>query len=190
MTFFELQKTCRTYRKFEQRQIPDDVFTGMLECARTSSCAGNLQNLRYYLVKSQDTVEAVQPYLRWAAYLPPEQGYPEENEQPVAFIAITKKGRAGSYSDVDAGISAKAIVSCAWDDGVGSCIMAGFKSKEIKELLSIPDDEVLLLVIALGYPLHKSSVTKMKDGDVKYYIDDDGNYCVPKRDFNDIVKIF
>ncbi|MGP1369218.1 MAG: hypothetical protein ACTTKX_08175 [Treponema sp.] len=38
----------------------------MLECARTSSCAGNLQNLRYYLVKSQDTVEAVQPYLRWA----------------------------------------------------------------------------------------------------------------------------
>ena len=68
--------------------------------------------------------------------------------------------------------------------------MAGFKSKEIKELLSIPDDEVLILVIALGYPLHKSSVTKMKDGDVKYYIDDDGNYCVPKRDFNDIVKIF
>ena len=45
----------------------------------------------------------------------------------------------------------------------------------------------LLVVVAFGYPTHKSHLVAMQDGDVKYYLDDARDYCVPKRPMEEIL---
>ena len=46
MAVLELMKTRRTYRRFEQRPIPPEVVSDMLEAARFASSAANLQPLK------------------------------------------------------------------------------------------------------------------------------------------------
>ncbi len=60
---------------------------------------------------------------------------------------------------------------------------------KIAALLDIPEEDQLRLVIAIGKPAHKSTIVEMKDDDFTYYVDDDYNFYVPKRSFNDIVKV-
>lgn len=59
----------------------------------------------------------------------------------------------------------------------------------IRELLSVPGEDQIRLVVALGKPAHSSVVVPVpEDGDLKYYVDEDRNYYVPKRAFDDVVR--
>ena len=42
-------------------------------------------------------------------------------------------------------------------------------------------------VVAFGYPTHKSHLVAMQNGNVKYYLDDARDYCVPKRPMEEIL---
>lgn len=121
MTLSELYVGCRTYRRFEQRPLPDGLLRAVLENARIASTGANAQTLRFIAVQSSALVAQMQPLVRWAAYLPKEIGTPAEGERPVAFVVIVKKAGSGAFADVDVGIAANTIATTAWEAGVGSC---------------------------------------------------------------------
>ena len=52
---------------------------------------------------------------------------------------------------MDLGIAASYITLAAEDEGIGSCILGWFDEKRIKELVSIPQNKRLMLIISLGY---------------------------------------
>lgn len=188
MDLNELMKGCRTYRRFLQEPVGDDIIRECLENARTASSAANRQPLYYYAVTSEEKVKAMQPLVKWAASLPPELGTPKPEEQPTAFIVMVKHANANPFSDVDVGIAAHTIALTAWSHGVGSCMMGAINIPEIRKLFSIPEEDQIRLVISLGKPSHTSTVVPLKPGeDPKYYLDEDRNYYVPKRAFEDVV---
>ena len=57
MELMELLKLRRTYRRFKQEPISDEIIDEMLTAARYASSAANLQPLSYVVVKSQETYE-------------------------------------------------------------------------------------------------------------------------------------
>ena len=188
MELNELMKGCRTYRRFLQEPVGEDIIRECLESARTASSAANRQPLYYYAVTSEENVKKMQPLVKWAASLPPELGTPKENEQPTAFIVIVKKANANPFSDVDVGIASHAIALTAWSHGVGSCLMGAINIPDIRKLFSVPEEDQIRLVISLGKPSHISTIVPVpEDGDLKYFLDEDHNYCVPKRSFDDVV---
>ena len=85
----ELLKTRRTYRRFEQKAIDQEIIDEILLAARYASSAANRQPLSYIVIKDADKVAEVFRYTKWAGALPPEQGQPKENERPVLFIVIS-----------------------------------------------------------------------------------------------------
>ena len=56
MSVLNLMKTRRTYRRFEQRPVPDEVISEILEAARLSSSAANLQPLKYLVIRTPELV--------------------------------------------------------------------------------------------------------------------------------------
>lgn len=42
-------------------------------------------------------------------------------------------------------------------------------------------------MVALGYPTHASKLVEMQDGSVKYYLDENRGYCVPKRSMDEVL---
>ena len=187
MDMMEFLRSRRTYRRFAQRAVPHEILTEAVDAARMASCGANRQTVRYIVVESADAVAAVQPLVHWAAYLPPEQGTPKADELPTAFIAVLQDDNLPGASDVDVGLALGSLTAAAWVHGVGSCIMGAIDRPALKELLALPEGVRLCYMVALGYPTHESHLVEMQDGSVKYYLDADRNYCVPKRGMDEVL---
>lgn len=90
MHAMELLTTRRTYRRFAQKAVPQDVVNDIVQAVRLSSCGANRQAVRLVLVQSPEMVAKVQPLVKWAAYLPPEQGNPKADELPTFYAAVVQ----------------------------------------------------------------------------------------------------
>ena len=126
------------------------------------------------------------PPLSWAGYLP--DYHPSEGEMPGAYIVILVDEKISRTPNHDAGIAAMSISMVAYDEGLGSCILGAVDREKVRELLKVPGGLAIALVVALGYPAENPVVDRMKDGDIKYWLDENGVLHVPKRDLKDITK--
>lgn len=153
----ELYDGCRSYRRFKQKKIPEEILEELVETARKRSSGMNAQPLRYIVVKSPEKVSMIQPYIHWAAKLPKEIGTPRENELPTAFIIVLTPVKTNSITNIDTGIVLDTMTITAWQHGVGSCIINAVDREDLKEIISISDDLIIGSVLALGYPLNKST---------------------------------
>ena len=187
MDIMEFLRSRRTYRRFTQRPIDPAILREAVDAARIASCGANRQTVKYILLQSPQAVADVQGLVHWAAYLPPEQGTPKADEQPTAFIAVLQDSRLPGASDVDIGLALGSLTAAAWAHGVGSCIMGAIDRPALTSYLSLPEGVQLRYMVALGYPAHESHIVEMQNGSVKYSLDQDRNYCVPKRSMDEIL---
>ncbi len=189
MNAMELLTTRRTYRRFAQKAVPQDVVNDIVEAVRLSSCGANRQAVRLVMVQSPAMVAKVQPLVRWAAYLPPEQGTPKADELPTLYAAVLQDTSIPGDLATDTGIALANMTLAAWDKGVGSCIMGAINKPALTELLGIQAPQQLAFMVAFGYPTHKAHIVPMTgQTGVKYYLDDARDYCVPKRSAEEIAR--
>ena len=185
----ELLASRRTYRRFEQRQVSQEIIDEILTAARLASSAANKQPLSYIVVKDADKVKKVFEQTRWAGYLAPEIGQPKEDEEPVLFIAVVQNLNINRDSDTDAGLAISNMTLAAWNHGVGSCIIGACNKEKLSEMFGLNEEQKLHTVVAFGYPTHESSIVDVEaDGDIKYYVDEKKDYFVPKRKLEDVVR--
>ena len=187
----ELMKTRRTYRRFQQREIDQSIVDEIMKSAVMASSAANRQPLSYIIIQGKNKVEQVFEHTRWAAALPPEQGQPKEGEHPVLFIAVVENLDINPDCDTDAGLAISNMTLAAWNHGVGSCIIGACNKAKLAELFGLTENQKLHTVVAFGYPSVKSYLVGAEKGeDLKYYLDDNRDYVVPKRKLADVVTYF
>jgi len=141
------------------------------------------------IVNDDDLLRKIFKITTWAARLPTY--FPSGGEMPRAYVVILADKEieplGGSHTAYDAGIASMSISMTALDEGLGSCILASVKEKELKEILNIPEHLRLELVVSLGYPAENPVVDEVKNGKIGYWLDDGGVLHVPKRDLKDII---
>lgn len=185
----KLLETRRTYRRFEQREISQEIIDEILVAARLSSSAANRQPLKYVVINKAADVAEVFSHTKWAGYLPPELGQPKEDEKPVLFIGVVQDLNISRDSDTDAGLAISNMTLAAWNHGVGSCIIGACNKPALSEMFGLAENEKLHTVVAFGYPTHTSRIEDTKSADdIKYYMDETRNYVVPKRKLEDVVR--
>lgn len=186
MTMTELALACRSYRRFTQEAVPEALLALMVENARISNSGMNAQPVRYAVVRDPALVAAMQPLVHFAAILPDGAGKPRAGEEPTAFIVICEEGRS-AWTDIDIGIAARTMTLTACEGGFGSCMLANVDFPKVKELLALPEAWKPRLVLALGVPDHASCIVPVgEDGDVRYFINEDRDYFVPKRSGDEV----
>lgn len=189
MELMELLKTRRTYRRFKQKPVPDEVLEDMLNAARYASSAANKQPISYVVVREPEKVKEVFALTKWAGYFPNDAGRPKEGEEPVLFIGIVENlDISKNYADTDAGLAISNLTLAAWSHGVGSCIIGACNKPKLSEMFGLTEEQHLHTVVAFGYPSHESHIEDVKDGEIKYYLDEKEDYVVPKKKVEDLVK--
>ena len=189
MDIMELLKTRRTYRRFAQKPISDEILADMLNAARYASSAANKQPISYVVVRTPEKVKEVFDLTKWAGYFPNDAGRPKAGEEPVLFIGIVENlDISKNYADTDAGLAISNLTLEAWSHGVGSCMIGACNKPKLSEMFGLTENQQLHTVVAFGYPSHKSYIEDVKDGEIKYYLDENQDYVVPKRKLEDIVK--
>ena len=183
----QLIEKNRSFRRFDfERKIPEEVLVSLVDAARMSQSAANLQPLCYITIGSEKMVMEVHRHMRWAGYLPDWNG-PKDAERPVAYIIVLGDREVKqTYQEVDAGLAIQNMCLCAAAEGIGSCIIGNLDKKLLIELLGIPEQYEIIYAVAFGYPVEKVQMVPFS-GDVKYYRDKDQNHFVPKRLLKDVL---
>lgn len=183
-----LLESRRTYRRFdESRKISDEVVADMMYACRIASSAMNSQPFKYIYVRTPDTVNRIFELTSWGAALPNGAGRPREGERPVMFVVVLSAAQwQTKFTEFDAGLAVSNMTLAAWSHGVGSCILGSARIEKLSELLDVGEGLEIRQVIGFGYPTHTSRIED-SDGTVKYRLDEQGNYVVPKRTAKDTV---
>ena len=184
----ELVLKNRSYRRFHQEvAINLDTLRDLVDLARLSASAANLQPLKYVLSFEPQKNAAVFQHLAWAGYLKDWPG-PAEGERPSAYIVILGDKDISQSAGCDHGIAAQSILLGATERGLGGCMVASVNRDRLRQALGIPSRYNILLVLALGKPRETVVVETMgSDGDTKYWRDTENVHHVPKRSLDDII---
>jgi nitroreductase len=187
MNLKELIVKNRSYRRFdESHRIESKVFESLIELARFSASGANRQPLKYLYFNTEKECEKLFPYLAWAGYLTDWPG-PDKGERPAGYIVILGDKTITDIFGIDHGIAAQSILLGATEAGLGGCIIASIKREELGNEFSIPDNLEILLVLAIGKPVENVIIEDIKNGDVKYWRDQNKNHHVPKRSLNELI---
>ena len=191
MNLENLLEWRRSYRKFdESRLISKNDIDEILNSIKFASCANNRQYLRFISVENKNKVLEIFDNTKWAASLKNNMGRPKEGERPVYFIAIlSDDDKKLRFNGIDEGLVISNLTLAAAEKGIGSCIIGSVNDKKMREILNYEDNYSCEVVIAFGYPKVKSTIKEIDlEEDQSYYLDEDGNYLVPKYKINDIVR--
>lgn len=184
--FEDLIRKNRSCRRFlESEEISRDTLRGLVNLARLSASAANLQPLKYVLVTEPKRKYLVFQCLSWAGYLKDWPG-PAEGQRPSAYIIVLGDTEITRNFGCDHGIAAQSILLGAVEKGLGGCIVGSIDRDRLREGLDIPPRHEILLAIALGRPGEKVVIEEAK-GDIKYWRDGKGVHHVPKRPLEEII---
>ncbi len=147
MEFSEVIRERYSCKKFDGRPVEEAQLRAILEAGRLAPTAKNLQEQRVYVVRSAEglaKIDEITPCRYGAA--------------TVLAVAFNSKnvfaypGGARDSGIEDATIVATHMLLAAKNAGVESCWLNFFDPEKAKELLGLPEDEEVLMLMDLGYP--------------------------------------
>ena len=183
----ELITRNRSYRRFDEAvKISSEQITKWIDLARLSASGRNAQPLKYAIVTKTEMCAKIFPFLGWAGYLTSWKG-PAEGERPVAYVAIIKDCNIADNHHCDDGIAMQSILLGAVEDGFGGCMIGSVNKVKVAKLLGLDKNLELLYIVALGKPAEEVVIEEAKDGNIKYWCDENEVHHVPKRPIDEIV---
>ena len=136
--------SCRAY---QDKSIEQDKLESILEAARLAPSAKNTQDWRFVVVTDRDTKSRVAG----------TTNRPEVFEKAGAIIAACSNSdevmRCGqAIGPIDVAIALEHICLQAADLGLGTCWIGSFDADKVRQILAIPDNIIIVELMALGYP--------------------------------------
>ena len=175
MDFSELIEARRSVRKYAKSEISSKELETVVEEALNAPSWKNSETTRYYAASSEAARKRM-----WDEALP---GFNTASSSNAALVAVTfVPGESGYINDApsdqlgdmwgayDCGLASSYFILAAKNHGWDSLIMGIRNEKKVREILSIPEKEILLSVIAVG----KSAQKYMK---------------VPRKSVSEVLKI-
>ena len=146
MEFKEVVKARYSCKKFDPRQVEKEKLDAILEAGRLAPTAKNLQEQHIYVVQSPEVLAKID------SITPCRYGAP--TVLVVAFDknnVFTYPGGKRDSGVEDATIVATHLILAAADEGVDSCWINFLDPEKLAEVLGLPENEEVLMVLDLGY---------------------------------------
>ena len=169
MEFKEIVKNRYSCKKFVNKEVEESKLTAILEAGRLAPTAKNLQEQKIYVLRSQEALAKIDEATpcRYSAPVVIAVAFDKNN----VFVYPGEKRNSGIE---DATIVATHMLLAAEDAGVNSCWINFFNPDKLAEILNLPKDEEILMLLDLGYaadgagPLPNHSMRRPLEETVKY----------------------
>ena len=146
MEFKEVIKARYSCKKYSDRQVEKEKLDAILNAGRLAPTAKNLQEQHIYVLQSQEALAKINAVTRCR--------YGAPTVLVVAFDknnVFTYPGGKRDSGIEDATIVATHMILAAADEGVDSCWINFLDPNKLAEVLGLPDNEEVLMVMDLGY---------------------------------------
>lgn len=158
MDFLELCEKRYSCRKYLDKSVEREKIERCLEASRLAPSAVNAQPWSFIVVDdpelkervAKETFDAVASFNKFTLAAPALVVVVNENPVMTSFLGRFTQGR--DYSLMDAGIVSSHFCLKATEEELGTCILGYFNEKNVKQILKIPGNKSVSLIIAVGYP--------------------------------------
>ena len=186
MALYDLIISRRTIRQFRRTPVGREVLEKIVNAARLSPSAANLQPLEFVAVDEEGVCQGIFPCLRWAAYIAP-RGNPRPGQEPAAYVVVlVNQDIRKDMFEYDVGAAVENMILAALEVGIGACWLISIEREKIADLLHVPGGFRVDSVLALGYPAEQP-LTEEFGVSAKYWKDESGVLHVPKRSLDKIL---
>lgn len=158
MELQDVMEKRRSIRKYQKKEVAKELIEQIIEAAILAPTWKNSQTGRYHVITSQEMLEKV----KWEGLA----RFNGENveDAPVLIVETFVKNRSGfektgepsnelgnGWGCYDLGLQTMNLLLKATELGLGTLVM-GIRSEErLREIVSIPPEETIVSVIAVGY---------------------------------------
>ena len=146
MEFNEVVRNRYSCKKYSDRQVEPEKLTAILEAGRLAPTAKNLQEQHIYVLQSAEALAKI------------DEATPCRYGAPTVLVVAFDKNNVFTYpgekrdSGVeDATIIATHLILATADEGVDSCWINYFDPEKLANILGLPENEEVLMVMDLGY---------------------------------------
>ena len=157
MDFLELVNTRQSDRAYIPKPVEPEKLDRILECARLAPSACNAQPWHLIVVDEEDKrlqiAEAASSRALGMNHF--------SRQAPVHLVIVEEKpnftSRAGGWIKkkhfplMDIGIVAEHICLAAAFEGLGSCMIGWFNEEKVHNILGVPGNKRIPLIVTLGY---------------------------------------
>lgn len=141
-------KSRRSIRAYKSTEVEEEKLNLILEAARLSPSARNLQNWKFIVVRDKKLRERL---VEAAA------GQKFVGEAPVTLIACATAPErimtcGQPANTIDLSIALSFMMLEAAELGLGTCWLGSFYEDKVKEVLNLPEGYRVIAMTPLGYP--------------------------------------
>ncbi len=148
MNFLDLAQKRYSVREYSSKEIEEEKLKYILEAARIAPSACNRQPTQFLVITDKNTLKNIYTvYNRdWI------------KTAPCVIVAIGdhdkswKRKDNKDHCDVDTAIAIDHLTLAACDKGLGTCWVCAFDSKLCHEILNLPPEKEVVVLIPVGYP--------------------------------------
>ena len=170
-------ETRRSIRKYQAKPVEPEKIRQMIQAAILAPSWENSQVTRYYVAQSEEALQKVREAL-------PEFNRNNTKDAPVLIVSTIVKGRSGYNVDgtasneledgwgcYDCGMQNMNLLLKATELGLGTLVIGIRDAGKLKELFEIPEEEIVVSVIGVGYADVDPEMPKRKSVDetAKFY---------------------
>lgn len=168
MKFIELVNERESTRRYSDRVVEKEKIEYILEACRLAPSACNSQPWKFVMVTDKElalkvahaTFSKVLQFNRFTVQAPVMAVLVAEPAKMLSKIGSTVKDK--DLSMIDIGIVAEHFCLAAAEQGLGTCMLGWFDEKMVRQLLGIPKNRRIPMVITLGYPADTKKRRKIR----------------------------
>lgn len=185
--FSTLVRQARSHRRYtNSAAISRETVIQLVDTARNIPSAMNAQPLRYRVITDAKECDAIFQCTNWAQGLRTGPA-PTPQERPAAWILIISVPTKIDPG-IDIGIAAQTINLAAAAAGYCTCMLLSIDRAKIRQLLNLPADIKIELLISLGKPGEQVAIEELTaDSQMPYWRTPDQVHHVPKRKLADVL---
>lgn len=171
VSLLSLIRQRQSDRNYEAKPIEPEKMERVMEAARLAPSACNAQPWKFVVIDDLElknrvadaTSSRIVPINHFTKQAPVIIAVVEERANITSRVGTAVKGT--EFPPIDIGISVGQLCLQAAVEGLGTCIVGWFDHKKVKELLKIPKNRRVPLLVVIGYPVGKTRDKVRKDID-------------------------
>lgn len=140
---FEAIKVRRSIRKYKPGAIPKEKMKMILDAARQAPSAGNRQPWRFIVVTEWERKRELAKAANNQMFIA---------DAGAIIVAIGIREISVRWFDKDPMIATEHMVLAATALGYGTCWIGAFNEDEVKQLLKIPQEMNVIIILPIGIP--------------------------------------
>lgn len=165
----EVIKERRSIRKYEEKDIPEELVNRVLDAVKWTPSWVNTQCWEIIMVTDQSLKKKLQATI--------SKGNPAAKSivaAPMVFAVCSRLGKSGYYKDkvstkfgdwymFDLGLATQNLCLMAHHLGLGTVIVGLFDHDRAGKILKVPEGYELVVLIPMGYPAKTPAAPKRRE---------------------------